>query len=136
MPHKNVETAKESAEGSAGNVDHDHGYWTNQVAKENEAPKTEAEKSPEKPAKKVRKRRQHNKLQELQNTPDNREDNQNGFYQTPSVAHSVKHKNRDIVTQMALLYEFLTKGRHVLDVVKGNSCLEIVLKTINQIFNH
>ncbi|XP_045466894.1 histone-lysine N-methyltransferase SETD1 [Harmonia axyridis] len=112
MPHK--ENEKDQEEGSnshAGNIVHDHGY-SNQEVKENEAPVEEipaVEKSPEKPAKKSRKRKQA-KLQELQNTTDTKEDNYNGYFQTPYTVHSVKHKDRDIAAQMAILYEFLTKG--------------------------
>ncbi|XP_044763789.1 histone-lysine N-methyltransferase SETD1 [Coccinella septempunctata] len=112
MPQKGDETTKEEGAENAGNVVHDHGYWTNQEVKENEAPKTEVtnvETTPDKP-KRSRKRKQHAKLQELQNTVDNKDDNQNGYYQSSQIVHSVKHKDRDLVAQMAILYEFLTKG--------------------------
>ncbi|RZC32044.1 N-SET and/or YppG domain containing protein, partial [Asbolus verrucosus] len=88
-----------SAEASQENLVHDHGYTTKEKAKE----KPVKEKPP-----RPRKRKEHKKLQELQNTVSYRED---GYKpEVPYAIHSVKHKERDVMSQMAILYEFLTKG--------------------------
>ncbi|KAL3271157.1 hypothetical protein HHI36_021655 [Cryptolaemus montrouzieri] len=134
MPHKED---KENLDNYQENVDHDHGYSTIKTAepvlKEKE-PSTVlpiAEKTPEKLVKekvpRPRKRKEHKKLQELQNTMDHREEYQNRMFMQPYTVHSVKHKERDVIAQMGILYEFLTKGIDKEDIQYMKTSYEAML---------
>jgi histone-lysine N-methyltransferase SETD1 len=57
-----------------------------------------------------RKRKEHKKLQELQNTMNYRDVYDRYKPEVPYTIHSVKHKERDVMSEMGVLYEFLTKG--------------------------
>ncbi|KAK9876347.1 hypothetical protein WA026_012656 [Henosepilachna vigintioctopunctata] len=119
MVHKEIEEKnKENVDNYQENVVHDHGYSTNKTVQsdEKELPIIVPAVTviPEKPTKervaRQRKRKDHKRLQELQNTMDQREEQQNRLYQASYTVHSVKHMERDVVAQMGILYEFLTKG--------------------------
>ncbi|XP_068901901.1 histone-lysine N-methyltransferase SETD1 isoform X4 [Tenebrio molitor] len=90
-----------STEASQENLVHDHGYTT---TKEKEKPVMK-EKPP-----RPRKRKEHKKLQELQNTMNYRDVYDRYKPEVPYTIHSVKHKERDVMSEMGVLYEFLTKG--------------------------
>lgn len=78
---------------------HDHIY----TSKEEEKPSPQPIK--EKPPKQRKQKHNYKKLQELQNTMDF----ENRFIQKPKSI-DVKHRERDMVAEMGILYEFLTKG--------------------------
>lgn len=88
---------------------HDHIYTNKE-----EKPPQEKTPIPEKPVKekppRPRKQKHNNrKLQELQNTV-NYDDRYVSKSHVTAVTSDVKHKERDMVAEMAVLYEFLTKG--------------------------
>lgn len=104
-----------ATEAKQENLVHDHGYT---VKEQREAPPDVApvktspvvytappvnkETKPKPP--RPRKRKEHKKLQELQNINYGNND-----YVARQYEH-VKHKERDVISQMGILYEFLTKG--------------------------
>lgn len=88
-----------SAEATQENLVHDHGYTTK------EKKTTPVKEKPPRP----RKRKEHKKLQELQNTMY-RDTYDRYKPEVPYTIHNVKHKERDVMSQMSILYEFLTKG--------------------------
>lgn len=109
-----------TAEASQQNLDHDHGYTSTQQ-KAIEKPPVE-EKVP-----KPRKRKEHKKLQELQNTINYNDPYDKFNSRAPYTIHSVKHKERDVMSQMSILYEFLTKGIDHEDILYMKQSYELML---------
>ncbi|KAK5638575.1 hypothetical protein RI129_012870 [Pyrocoelia pectoralis] len=95
---------------------HDHGY-TN---KEEEIIKPKVkEKSPR------QRKPKDKKLKELQNVIDYNQ--QLKQLTKPALLHEMKHKERDMVTEMGILYEFLTKGIDLEDINYMKTSYEAML---------
>ncbi|KAK4878406.1 hypothetical protein RN001_010912 [Aquatica leii] len=92
---------------------HDHGYTNKE---EVIAPKVK-----EKPRQRQPKEK---KLKELQNVIDY---NQQQTVVKPMIVHDLKHKERDMVSEMGILYEFLTKGIDLEDINYMKSSYEAML---------
>lgn len=107
---------------------HDHGYTSRE-----ERVKSPKQKPPikDKPPRQRIKNVKHKKLQELQNYPDIEEEEEVEEEATPkpvsNLHGSVKFKERDMGTEMALLYEFLTKGIDPEDIRYLRSSYEAML---------
>lgn len=91
-------------------MDHDQAFAKS--FKEDVCPVADEKYVQEKPAKEKspRQRKQKHsskKLQELQNTYSYLDDYRKPV--EPVAVHTVKHKERDMVSEMGVLYEFLTK---------------------------
>lgn len=95
---ENIETSEVLQQ----NFVHDHGYTNKEETEMSE--KVVKEKPPRQRKQKDRQK----KLQELQNTVDYTQEHVQPV--KPAVLHDMKHKERDMVAEMAILYEFLTKG--------------------------
>ncbi|XP_031331051.1 histone-lysine N-methyltransferase SETD1 isoform X2 [Photinus pyralis] len=96
---------------------HDHGYTNKE---EVIAPKV-VEKPPR------QRKPKEKKLKELQNVIDYNHQLQQQQLRKPTVVHEMKHKERDMVTEMGILYEFLTKGIDLEDINYMKTSYEAML---------
>ncbi|GJQ80667.1 hypothetical protein Trydic_g9251 [Trypoxylus dichotomus] len=124
------EIQEQPIEARAQTLAHDHGYTNRE----------ELVLPPEKPPKKEKQPRQrkqkHNKVLELQNDIDfeqyNRQPEPAAYRIPPAipsqpVVHNVKYKERDIIAEMGVLYEFLTKGIDREDIAYLKEAYEAML---------
>ncbi|KRT81143.1 RNA binding protein [Oryctes borbonicus] len=123
------EVQEQPIEATPQTLAHDHGYTNRE----------EIVLPPEKPLKKEKQPRQrkqkHNKLQELPNNIDfNQQIKQREpeYRIPPSIptqplVHNVKFKDRDIIAEMGILYEFLTKGIDSEDIAYLKEAYEAML---------
>lgn len=93
----------EQPEGVQKSLAHDHGYTNREEEKVQKPLKAPRQRKP---------KHNHNKFQEIQNTYNNqhKEFTKTPVNRQPVVAHNVKFKKRDMIAEMGILYEFLTKG--------------------------
>ncbi|EFA05618.2 histone-lysine N-methyltransferase SETD1B [Tribolium castaneum] len=94
-----------SAEATQENLVHDHGYTTKE--------KKPVKEKPPRP----RKRPEHKKIQNYESE----------VRVSPYTIHNVKHKERDVMSQMSILYEFLTKGIDFEDIQYMKQSYEFML---------
>lgn len=107
MPCPEKENTEIPVEVKQSNFVHDHGYTSKQE-------KVKKEKPPK--VTKPRKPKEHKKLQELQNTLNyqDREKKNQQFY---NIHSGVTHKIRDQMSEFGVLYEFLTKGGNIINLL-------------------
>ncbi|KAF5301069.1 hypothetical protein FQA39_LY10888 [Lamprigera yunnana] len=97
----------EATESLQQKLAHDHGYTNKEEVIELKVMK-------EKPPRQRKPKDNSKKLKELQNAIDY---NQRQSKMKPGViVHNIKHKERDMVSEVGILYEFLTKGIDLEDI--------------------